>query len=83
MQWLNALKVAIIEEEYETLSTLCEEVPAFDDINDMKEAQTLIHDAILVLKNEQKSLQESMCKIKKNSVFLSQENKKSKLSTLT
>ena len=83
MQWLNTLKVAIIEEEYESLATLCEQMPPLDDINDIQEAQTLIQDAILLLKSEQKTFQSTMDKIKKNSAFLSQEKKKSRLSTLT
>lgn len=83
MQWLNAIKVALIEEEYDTLSSLCEELPHFEDIKEMEEANDLIQEAITFLKNEQKNTQETMEKIKKNSHFLSQEKKKPRLSTLS
>jgi len=82
-QWLNSLKIAIIEEEYETLAKLCDNIPQPDNIDDIKEAHTLIKDAIVVLQNEQKSFQTTMAKIKLNSAFLTQEKKKSRLSTLS
>jgi len=81
--WLNKVKIALIEEEYETLSSLCQEMPSFEDIQQMHEANALIQEAILSLKNEQQKTQETMQKLKKNAHFLSTEKKKSRLCTLT
>lgn len=82
-QWLNSIKVALIEEEHKMLSSLCEELPHFEDIKEMQEANDLLQEAITFLKDEQNKTQETMAKIKKNSAFLSQEKKKPRLSTLS
>ena len=82
MQWLDDLKVAIIEEEYETLSSLTQDLPTLSEVQ-MREAKTLIDEAISLLKEERKQTQISMDKIKKNSAFLAQEERKSRLSTLS
>jgi len=82
-QWLNKLKLAIIEEQYETLGKLCQEIPKFESEAQLSEAHTLVKDAILVLQNEQKSFQSTMAKIKKNAIFLTQEKKRSRLNTLS
>ncbi len=82
-QWLNSIKVALIEEEHKMLSSLCEELPHFEDIKEMQEANDLLQEAITFLKDEQNKTQETMEKIKKNSAFLSHEKKKPRLSTLS
>ena len=81
--WLNKVKVALIEEEYDTLSSLCQELPHFQDVKEMEEANHLMKEAIIFLKNEKIKTKETMNKIKKNSAFLSYEKKKPRLCTLS
>ena len=81
--WLDAIKIAIIEEQYEHLALLCEEIPPLATNQEIEKAQILITQALSTIKLEQHAMQETMTKIKKNAAFLSQEKKKSRLCTLT
>ena len=72
-QWLDDVKIALIEEQFDTLIVLCENLPEFHDVHDMEEASLLLHEAITRLRVEQKLCFASMEKIRKNSAFLTQE----------
>ncbi len=83
LPWLDAIKIALIQEQYEELAHLCEEIPHFDTKEQAIEAQALITQAISSMREEQKSMKETMAKIRKNIAFLSRENREPRLSTLS
>ena len=72
-QWLDNIQIAMIEKEFETLVSLCENLPEFQNVQELEEASRLIHESITLLRKEQKACHESMMKIRKNSAFLSHE----------
>lgn len=83
MQWLKEIKIAIVEKQFKTLGKLCNEVAEFSDVDQMREADHLIKEALLLLKQEQQNLQSTMKKIKTNAKFLEQEKRRSRISTLS
>ena len=80
--WLDALKVAIIEEQHETIMILTQEIPELS-YEEAQEARHLILETISLFSQKKLSIQETMQKIKKNSAFLTQDKQDSRLSTLT
>jgi hypothetical protein len=70
-QWLSDLKIAIINKEYNTLDSLCTAMPHFSGIEETIEAQALIKEALILVKEEKEKTGESLKKIKKQSLFLS------------
>jgi hypothetical protein len=83
LQWLDSVKIAIIEEAYERLPTLFDHRPKNQNFKELQETKHLIDSLILHLKKEQKLSLITMEKIKKNREFLSLQEKKKRLSTLT
>jgi hypothetical protein len=69
-QWLDELKITIINKEYEKLDALCTSMPHFSDIDETIEAQALIKEALKLVKDEKDKTGEFMKKIKKQSAFL-------------
>ena len=69
--WLDELKIAIINKEYEKLDALCTSMPHFSGIEETIEAQALIKEALILVKDEKDKTGEFMKKIKKQSAFLS------------
>jgi len=70
MSWINDLKIAVIEEDIENISSMTNSLPKFKDINDAKEALGLIEEAIKIVKNRREETLETMNKIKKTRAFL-------------
>ena len=70
MSWINDLKIAVIEEDIENISSMTSSLPKFKDINDAKEALGLIEEAIKIVKNRREETLETMNKIKKTRAFL-------------
>ncbi|MDR2639387.1 MAG: hypothetical protein LBC09_06105 [Helicobacteraceae bacterium] len=57
-KWNNDLKIAIVNEEIETIARLHGEAPiVFEDQNDAKESAALIAEAIALLKRKREQLQ--------------------------
>ena len=70
MGWLSELKVAIVSNEPQKISTLIESMPTFETLEEMQEALYLIKEAYVIM-NELKS--ETLAKrdqIRKNIEFL-------------
>jgi len=80
--WLETLKVAIIEEQHETIMMLTQEIPKLSP-EEAVAAQNLIQETITLFSQKKLSIQETMQKIKKNSAFLAQEKQNTRLSTLS
>jgi len=69
-KWLKSFKIALIEEDINTVDTLLVEIPEFRRIDDMREAYALIGEAKKRFENEQSNMQEKMNKMKKAKKFL-------------
>jgi hypothetical protein len=68
--WLKRFKIALIERDSALISKLLDEMPKFDTISQMREAQLLMaqaHEFITLLKEE---TVESMAKIQQNKDYL-------------
>ncbi len=70
MSWINDLKIAVIEEDIENITTIADSLPKFKDINDAKEALNLIQEAIKIIKSKKEETLDIMNKIKQTKAFL-------------
>ncbi|WP_458701417.1 hypothetical protein ACKGJI_04710 [Sulfurospirillum sp. 1307] len=71
MTWLNKLKIAVIEEDIETIGELMKTPPSFsDDITSAKEALALVNEAINLVEASKAKVLEDMNKIRKTKAFL-------------
>jgi hypothetical protein len=70
MTWLNELKVAVIEEDINSIQKLIKKIPEIKDINTAKEALALIKQAIAIVDAEKQKTMQTMQKIKKIKAFL-------------
>ena len=71
-QWLDNLKIAIVNKDIKSIDDLCSNTPYFSNIDETIEAKALVEEAlniVLGLKNQDKIEFE---KLKKVSKFLSQ-----------
>lgn len=70
MIWLNNLKIAIIEKNTDAIDDLLEELPKFENMEEMKEAQYILKEAAILLHTLKNETQTSMRQIEKNLSFL-------------
>jgi len=68
--WLNKLKVAIIQKDADAISTLLDETPPFENIDEMQEALYLMRESLELLYTLQDETKNSMKQIRKNLDFL-------------
>lgn len=68
--WLNKLKVALSQKDVESIESLLEEVPAFDNVDDAKTAQYLLKEAMELLLTLQDETKQSLKQMKKNLDFM-------------
>lgn len=68
--WLQKLKIAIVEEDIDIINTLLEDVPLLREDKEIDEAQTLLHEALVLVVKLQNNTKNLMIKIKKNIDFL-------------
>jgi len=71
MQWLNNLKIAVIENDITAIGKLIQNVPEIRDIHQAQESLALIKEAILLVENEKMQTLQTMQKIKQTKTFLS------------
>ncbi len=76
MQWLNDFKIAIIEEDIKNLKELIFNMPDFENVEDMKNAFSLINEAKTLIEKKQTDIKHDMNKIQKSKKFLAEETKK-------
>jgi outer membrane PBP1 activator LpoA protein len=72
MTWINRLKIAVIQEDIETATELVKTAPKFQNIQEAKEAKSLIEAAINIAIREKEKTLEAMNKIKQTKKFLNQ-----------
>ena len=70
MQWTNNLKIAVIENDISTIGKLIQDVPAFEDIDNAREALALIQESIRLVDEEKTKMVETMRKMKQTKAFL-------------
>ncbi|MCH9814188.1 MAG: hypothetical protein K0U47_09645 [Epsilonproteobacteria bacterium] len=70
MKWLETFKIALIEEDINTIDTLLKEIPEFKKIEDMRTAYSLIGEAKQKFEDEQKNIQLKMNKMQQAKKFL-------------
>jgi hypothetical protein len=70
LQWINALKIAIVEENEEKIERLIQELPCFDDVQTMENAAYLLKEAHTLLSLKKDALASNLIKIKKQKEFL-------------
>jgi len=74
VQWLEELKVAIINHDFIKIEKLCDNTPDFEIEQELLEAQALINEAIRITTKQKNDSLKIMQKIKKQSAFLSTSN---------
>ncbi len=70
MQWPNNLKIAVIENDIVTIGKLIQNVPAFEDIDEAREALALIQESMKLVDEEKTKMIETMKKMKQTKAFL-------------
>jgi len=70
MQWTNNLKIAVIENDIATIGKLIQDIPAFEDIDEAREALALIQESMKLVDEEKTKMIETMKKMKQTKAFL-------------
>ncbi len=70
MQWTNNLKIAVIENDIVTIGKLIQDIPAFEDIDEAREALALIQESMKLVDEEKTKMIETMKKMKQTKAFL-------------
>jgi hypothetical protein len=74
MSWSNDFTIAIVERDPLKIGKLMNEMPTITDVNEAKNAQALILEALNIVKYEQNQLHDSMEKLKKTRAFITSAN---------
>ncbi len=69
-QWLNELKIAVINKDDEKVLFLIDDLPKFDSIDDLICAREIVRDFIKKLQFEKDALHKGILKLKQTRVFL-------------
>lgn len=69
-EWLNAFKIALINENIEKMDELNAQLPQFETVEQMKEAQAYIAQAADLMQQQQLELRNNMNKILKTKKYL-------------
>jgi len=80
MKWLKSFKIAVIEEDLNSVDALLKEIPEFKKIEDMREAYTLIGEAKRKFETEQLRIQKKMNKMQQAKKFLNLKEDESRFS---
>ena len=68
--WLNELKIAIINKNDKKVLDLIEDLPNFDNIDDLICARAIVQDFIKKLQDDKNKLSQEMLKLKQTKLFL-------------
>jgi len=68
--WLNQLKIAVVLQDMALLNTLLDDIPAFDNAEDIESAQILLQEASQIFEKLKDDTSISMKKMKQNIDFL-------------
>jgi hypothetical protein len=70
MTWITKFKIAIVEQDINTLETLLDSFPAADTKEEALELRALVTEALSIVQKAKEKTLESMNKIKKTKAFL-------------
>lgn len=70
MSWIDELKIAILNKDDKKVLNLIEDLPKFDNIEDLICARELVGEFIKQLQNDKDTLSKSMLKLKQTRFFL-------------
>ncbi len=70
MNWLDSLKIAIIQKDSDKAFELTQNLPQFESLEDMLEAQELISQVITLLEEDKEETKKQMQQIKAAKKFL-------------
>ena len=70
MPWLNKLKIAIAEKNIENIENLIDNLPKFENVPELEEAQYLFKEVAVLVHALKDETQASMQQIQKNLTFL-------------
>ena len=70
MQWLDEFKRAVIEEDFNSIETLIDNIPQFSDIKSSELALGLINEAREIIKRQKDDAFSQMQKIQKTKKFV-------------
>ncbi len=79
--WIKEFKIAVIENNIENIKTLLEEIPDFDNLEDMKEAAYLLQEAATLFESLKEKTSVSIQSIKNSLSFL-ESTQNAKISTI-
>jgi hypothetical protein len=68
--WLNQLKIALVEKDTDTIDKLMINMPTFDNVDDMKSAQALLKESLILLHTVKDATASSMKQLQKNINYL-------------
>jgi hypothetical protein len=68
--WLNQLKIALIEKNTDTIDKLLIDMPIFDNVDDMKSAQALLKESLILLHTLKDATASSMKQLQTNINYL-------------
>jgi hypothetical protein len=68
--WFNQLKIAIIEKNIDNIDQLLRDMPTFDNVDDMKSAQALLEEGLILLHTLKDETSSSMKLLQKNIKYL-------------
>jgi hypothetical protein len=68
--WLNQLKIALVEKNTDTIDKLLINMPTFDNVDDMKSAQALLKESLILLHTVKDATASSMKQLQKNINYL-------------
>ncbi len=70
VQWLDDLKIAIIDEDIKSIDELCLSMPHFNDLKETASANALIKEALKIIQESQDETGKILTTIKKQKSFL-------------
>ncbi|DAB34136.1 MAG: hypothetical protein PWQ42_96 [Sulfurospirillum sp.] len=70
MTWITKFKIAIVEQDINTLETLLDSFPVADTKEEALELRALVTEALSIVQKAKEKTLESMNKIKKTKAFL-------------
>ncbi|SFV54709.1 hypothetical protein MNB_SM-6-885 [hydrothermal vent metagenome] len=68
--WLKELKIAVVQKDVEQVEKLLEDIPSFDNPEEIEEALYLLKEAKSIIEKLKDDTAESMAQMKKNIDFL-------------
>ena len=70
LTWLNRLQIAIVEKNPQRIDELLADMPAFEDVDDMQSAASLVQEALRLLHALKHETGETLLKLQKHKDFL-------------